>query len=214
MPCDGGCPGEPVPPTSTFTSSLKQGGIGGIHDLKLVTGAAGSGSTSQQVVLGGAGYFLLNADLNRGAGGNYIYLCFQRNSAQVLNGLEYYQGKPYSAPSDFLTNFQTKKGSTFSTPSASIYFFDMWAPNQNPYYDWSTIDLNAGAGGEYIYSFQSKTPFVRQQSGGTVARTTFSEVGILSGNSSSINPPTGWNKYPNDLNEGAGGDFIYFCYKY
>lgn len=132
----------------------------------------------------------------------------------MLNGLEYYQGKQYSGPSDFLTNFQTQNGNLFGSPTANTYFFDIWTPNQNPYNYWTSIDLNAGAGGSYIYSFQSKTPFVRQQSGGSVQSPAFLNVGILSGNSSSIQPPTGWQKYPNDLNEGAGGDFIYFCYKY
>jgi hypothetical protein len=206
--CEGPGQGVPIPYTLSFTSSVNQGGSGYIHDLKIVTGGAGSGSTSQQVVLGGAGYTLLNADLNRGAGGAYIYLCFQRNSANVLSGLEYYQGAENSAPFDILTSFTTKNGSTFSKPGADSRYFDIWVPNQNPYYAWSYIDLNGGAGGEYIYSFQSKSNQIPVFNG------YFSEVGILSGNSSTILPPAGWQKYPHDLNEGAGGDFIYFCYKY
>ena len=185
------------------------GGSGYIRDLKIVGEA---NSTSRTRVLN-SGYTMLNADLNKGAGGAYIYLCFQRNRADVLNGLEYYQGQSYSGPDDFLTNFETQNGSFFSKPRANDYFFDIWQPNQNPHPYWSTVDLNAGAGGEYIYSYQSKTPIIINPAGGTILWPAYAGIGILSGNSSSILPPAGWNKYPRDLNEGAGGDFIYFCYR-
>jgi hypothetical protein len=207
-PCDPCIGGGPTV-VSTFTTSETLGGSGNIHDLKLVGDAT---SPSRARVLNN-GYTMLEADLNRGAGGAYIYLCFQRDAANVLNGLEYYQGQPYSGPNDFLTNFQTQNGSLTNKPLANTYFFDIWQPNQNPYFYWGPLDLNAGASGEYIYSYQSKTPIVINSTGGTDLWPSYSEIGILSGNSSIINPPAGWTKYPHDLNEGAGGDYIYFCYR-
>lgn len=203
--CPMGCPGTGggTGVTSTFTTSQNQGGSGQIHDLKLV----GSGSSTSRAEALNSGYTLLDADLNKGAGGAYVYFCFVRDAANVLSGLEYYQGQPNSAPLDVLTSFATKKG-TPTKPRADARYFDIWSPNQNPYPYWGYVDLNAGASGDYIYSFQSKSNQVQPFTGYV------SEVGILSGNSAGITPPAGWVKYPQDLNEGAGGDFIYFCYKY
>lgn len=39
------------------------------------------------------------------------------------------------------------------------------------------------------------------------------EMTVISGNSSSIQPPAGYTKIPRDLNQGAGGKYIYLCYK-
>ncbi len=200
--CEGPGQGIPVPYTPSFTSSVNQGGSGYIHDLKIIVGAPGDNSTSEQQVIG-AGYTKLNADLNKGAGGAYIYLCFQRDAAQVLNGVEYTYNYAYSGPNEILTAFQTK--GSLSTPG-DPYFYNIWVPNQNSNVYWGRIDLNQGSGGDYIYSFQAKSPFVPNY-------IYVQEVGVLSGNSSTIQPPSGWNKYPKDLNEGAGGDFIYFCYR-
>lgn len=196
---------------STFTSSEDLGGSGFIHDLKLV---GGDQSTSRVRVLNN-GYTMLDADLNKGAGGAYLYLCFQRDPNFVLSGLEYYQNQPYSAPAELVHTFQTKKGSVTSQPPAGPYFFDIWQPNQNMYTFWNTLDLNAGAGGDYIYSYQSKAPFepVPLTVGPRTPKAAIRQVGILSGNSDTIVPPAGWTKYGNDLNDGAGGDFIYFCYR-
>jgi hypothetical protein len=210
-PCyagEGGCSGSGGI-YSTFTTSENLGGSGYIHDLKLINDAT---FPSRARVLGND-YTMLDADLNKGAGGAYIYLCFQRDRNNVLNGLEYYQGQPYSSPNDFLTNFQTQNGSQTNKPQANTYYFDIWLPNQNSFVFWGTQSLNAGAGGEYIYSYQSKTPIISNSTGGTSLWPAFAEIGILSGNSSTINPPAGWTKYPHDLNEGAGGDYIYFCYR-
>lgn len=40
-----------------------------------------------------------------------------------------------------------------------------------------------------------------------------SEVIVIQGGSSGIQPPAGYTKIPHDLNAGAGGDYIYVCYK-
>lgn len=201
FPCDPcGNTDGPAPVTSQFISSVNKGGSGQIHDLKLIS------NSSTSAINAPTGYVKLNSDLNRGAGGAFIYLCFTRNTSSVLNGLEYHQNYPYTAPTDVLTSFQTKFGSFSSFPTGDDYFYNIWSPNQYSYAYWDRIDLNGGAGGEYIYSFQSKSPLVPKYR-------YVSEVGILSGSSSTIQPPSGWEKYPQDLNAGAGGDFIYFCYR-
>ncbi len=190
----------------TFTSSAGLGGSGYIHDLKIAT----VGVVEQ------TRYIKLEADLNKGAGGAYINLAFTRNASDVISGREYYAGEANSTPNDILTSFTTKiADGWWDLPSRNTNYFYMWAPTRatytnllQPYTAWDYQDLNDGAGGEYIYSFQSKSNQIPAYGG------QISEIGILSGNSSTISPPAGWNKYPRDLNEGAGGDYIYFCYKY
>ncbi len=46
-----------------------------------------------------------------------------------------------------------------------------------------------------------------------VAQESISELTVISGGSSDIQPPQGYSKINVDLNQGAGGDFIYVCYK-
>ncbi|TGE19711.1 hypothetical protein [Hymenobacter elongatus] len=201
LPDDPCCPSSgPTVAYSIFTQSTGTGGSGQIHDLKLIANSSTSANNAP------TGYVKLNADLNRGASGAFIYLCFTRDPAFVLKGLEYHQNFPYTAPTDVLTSFEAKFGSFSNFPSNSTHFYNIWAPNQYSYAHWDLVDLNAGAGGEYIYSFQSKNPAVSNYK-------YISQVGILSGSSSAIQPPSGWEKYPQDLNAGAGGDFIYFCYR-
>lgn len=50
-------------------------------------------------------------------------------------------------------------------------------------------------------------------SGPVNAQDSISEITIIAGGSSGIQPPSGYTKIPVDLNQGAGGAFIYFCYK-
>jgi len=46
-----------------------------------------------------------------------------------------------------------------------------------------------------------------------VAQAPISEVTVIYGGSSGIQAPAGWVKIGRDLNAGAGGDYIYVCYK-
>jgi hypothetical protein len=43
--------------------------------------------------------------------------------------------------------------------------------------------------------------------------TPINEVGVIAGGNSGIACPSGWTRVGQDLNQGAGGDYIYFCYK-
>ena len=45
------------------------------------------------------------------------------------------------------------------------------------------------------------------------AQDCISEIMVIYGGSSNIQPPAGYTKINVDLNQGAGGDFIYVCYK-
>lgn len=204
-PCHGigDCPSYNVPPTpiSTFTTSVGQGGSGYIVDLKVMI--------NKPII---PDYVRLDADLNKGAGGDYIYFHFTRNPNAVRRGIEYDKGSGYTNAMP-VVRFETANGSFTSLPPTPAYCWPIWSPNQNPNVYWDRIDLNGGAGGAYVYSYQSKDDTVLNPDRTVSYYTGFSEIGILSGNSDQIQPPAGWQRYPADLNEGAGGDYIYFCYR-
>lgn len=187
--------------SSSFASSENQGGPLAIHDLQLCKG----GDSRCEARLAGAGYVKLNIDLNKGAGGSYIYLYFQRDPNGVI-------GDDW-AKTDILSSITTKSSGWWdalygTTTTPEQWYSSLKYQSQGNQGGPTELELNDGAGGAWIYSFQSKSSNAPYYGG------PISEVGILSGNSSSIAPPAGWYKYPNDLNEGAGGDYIYFCYKH
>ncbi|MBC5994223.1 hypothetical protein [Pontibacter cellulosilyticus] len=150
-----------------------------------------------------SGYTRLDVDLNKGAGGKYIYLEFTRDPNSVKQ-----EHPDYNLRNEPITDFKAIAYNTglsewTAPPKNYSYIYE-----HTPYWaltSYKIIDLNDGAGGKYIYGYQSRNFVVYGNS--------IKEVGILYGNSSSIQPPSGWIKQPQDLNEGAGGDYIYFCYK-
>lgn len=210
------CPGEgggpQLPPsatifissetTSTYTDPNNPNGY--IYDLKIV-----KGDQLEQPLLG---YNKINVDLNRGAGGEYIYLTFTRRTNYVQLGDETGWGWNPSEISGPIVNIQA-----FENPSGISLgwivglhplqgYVPVWAPNPVPGSDWKHPDLNDGAGGAWVYAYQFKDP--RFGNGRPV------EVGVISSNTSNPVPPAGWTAdYLQDLNEGAGGDYIYFCTK-
>jgi hypothetical protein len=202
-------PGEPCPPsgyppavTSTFVSSVGLGGSGDIVDMKTLYDTQGI-----------LGYEKLNANLNQGAGGTVMFYHFTRFSNSVLQGIEYSLPDqfPNLSTADPIVSCEGKTKHWFyqSRPEASSGFAPIWYPDPNQNYNgnWKPLDLNDGAGGEYVYTYQSKQPGIRYDA------SPFHEIGILSGNSGQIQPPAGWKKLGQDLNDSAGGDFIFLCYK-
>ena len=197
LPCTD-CVGQPGSPTvtSTFVSSVGQGGNGAILDMKVTI-------TTPTM----PGYVKINSDLNKGAGGSYIYYWFTRTPNSVMRGIEY-EKPPYYSANQGLTAYRTDEGSALGGPPKQSYvFWPIWQPTQNSNVDWNELDVNAGAGGKYIYTYYSKTNTTQ-----TTTDKPFKEIGILSGNSDQIQPPNGWVRYNSDLNSGAGGDYIYLCY--
>jgi hypothetical protein len=71
-----------------------------------------------------------------------------------------------------------------------------------PGYNRDPIDLNWGAGGEYIYlSYQLvENPF-----------NPITDLTVIWGDSPDIHAPAGYEKINHDLNAGSGGKWIYFC---
>ncbi|WP_162428027.1 hypothetical protein [Pontibacter pudoricolor] len=201
-PCGPGSGGVPTPPTSAFVSSeglwdLVNAPSGDIYALRIIKG-------DHQYIVPSEGHIKLNADLNRGSGGKYIYLTFTRNPQFSYENDGAHSAGTYDTP---LTNLKVVSYTQFGY----INPFNAIAPGDNyrhlyRFIDGNSIavDLNDGAGGKYIFGHVSREPDYG---------TPIKEVGILYGNSSAIQPPAGWVKVPGDLNENAGGDYIYFCYK-
>jgi hypothetical protein len=169
-----------------------------------------------------SGYVKIPLDLNRGAGGKFIYLTFSRTRAEYSEfGQDTYPGYmrtpmqhgSYNYYFDNnlrpLTTITAHSYRTTTIPTSppngftNVYQFipQFTGPYAVKYWK---VDLNDGAGGRYIRPYKSRTE------GGTAY---IKEVGVIAGNSSNIFPPSGWLRDPNDLNEGAGGDYIYLCYK-
>lgn len=136
-------------------------------------------------------------DLNEGAGGKFIYLCYTKyDFAQPLGGIEIYSGReriPYPEIRD-----PWKDGVV--TNSAG--------------FDYPGIDLNWGSGGNYIYLYQTRKTGILNPYEGYLPWGKIKEIGVYSSNSSSSSQvPYGWKRIPIDLNKGAGGKFIYIIYK-
>ena len=215
-PCDGcgGGSGSGTTVVSDFIGSDEIGGYGMypyhfpdninnyIQDLKVIKGSSSTIGTSDL-----PGYYKIPVDLNRGAGGKYIYLCFTRDPMKVKgsdSGLQSWVND------QMMGRYVPVK--TIYVRSYNVGGMNGWPTNCSPpietkdAFGYHTPDLNDGARGKYIYAYQEKCD--------TYSSRPVREVGVIYGNSSSIQPPAGWEKIPGDLNEGAGGDFIYFCVKY
>ncbi|MCC9136648.1 hypothetical protein ACFSKU_07565 [Pontibacter silvestris] len=201
-PGTGGGGGTPPAPTSKFVSSV---GIGCVShpagfytnidnvsmDLKIRKGSSSTINTSDL-----PGYYKIPVDLNKGAGGQYIYLCFTRDPNKVQgsdSGQSAWVNSSMMGRSVSVKNIVVK--------SYSVGGFNSWPTNCSPPIEakddlgFHTPDLNDGSGGKYIYAYQEKCTIYSPN--------TVMEVGVIYGNSSSFQPPNGWIKIPGDLNEGA-----------
>jgi len=124
------------------------------------------------------GYVKIPQDLNAGAKGKYIYLCYHATSAAAHE-------KPCLVDIRFVSgNHQ-----------------DIPAP---PGYTKIDVDLNKGAGGDFIYLCYKTAPYDAAEA--------IESVAIISGDDPDIPAPYGYIKIPQDLNAGAKGKYIYLCY--
>lgn len=69
-------------------------------------------------------------------------------------------------------------------------------------YEIIDVDLNEGAGGDYIY-FCIKRDTTKENG--------IDDIKFLCGNTSNLSCPVGYEKVNVDLNKGAGGKYIYLC---
>ena len=124
-----------------------------------------------------ATYNIVNVDLNKNAGGKYIYLAYSRSSAHgdPITGLQVF--------SDRVSSFPAQNG-----------FIRI--PN----------DLAEGAGPRYIYLYYTKNK----------ENDPIHHVDVVAGSSHHVYvypPDDTWVRINQGINELAGGDYIYICYK-
>ena len=124
------------------------------------------------------GYTKIPYDLNRGAGGKYMYLCYHKAS---------YQARGESKPC--IAALQVIYGKDAQPPSGYVKL---------------PQDLNAGAGGEYVYLCYQPAAWTDDVA--------IKDVTVIGGNNADVPAPYGYAKVPGDLNKGSGGDYIYVCY--
>ena len=160
-------------------------------------GLSGGGSKDD---LRNNGFTLIDKDLNDGAGGNYVYTGYKTTTSEsdAIRGLAFYNGG--NPPSTYTYN-----GSVFNI--VTVNFHDSSSASTSP------IDLNASAGGDYIYMYYTKDP----NYGPPLTDFDWDENSSNDANNICKTPVT-WlntNSYGTagkiaDLNAKAGGDYIYF----
>jgi hypothetical protein len=127
------------------------------------------------------GYEKIPYDLNKGAGGDFIYACIRKEPVNVI-----------------------KYGSIRPVTDLKVVMGDSASVGAPAGYEKVPVDLNRGAGGKYIYLCKCKgQPGVPD--GG------LRDLTVVGGSHPNIAPPYGYRRIESDLNKGAGGLFIYFC---
>lgn len=130
------------------------------------------------------GYQLINADLNAGAGGNFIYLCYKLGDN--IN----------EAYTDFFMEYRASSAQSETIPMNH---------NSN-YVDYTRIgtDLNWGSGGDFIYLWTTKANTLPP----------ITDVSVAFDNPNNVNPDwpsVYWQntQSPADVNKSVKGKFIY-----
>ena len=142
------------------------------------------------------GWLLVDYDLNKGAGGQYIYLMYKTGLAN----------DPTNPP---ITDFYIKSTKDKNDhPNTITYQGRTYSRVSNLFgsssFTSSYGDLNDGAGGRYIYLYYTTDDWDYPR-GITTISFNDDTYGAVCGNGSTT---------PQDLNEGAGGEYIYMHYAY
>lgn len=132
-----------------------------------------------------SGWTKIKKDLNAGAGGTYLYFAYEEGDdlERALRDIRFLVGKDSPAPHGY-----TK----------------------------IDVDLNQGAKGKYIYAAFTREPSVDGRARDPIlALDVDIEDHAYNGDDLDLDrePPYAWNKILQDLNEDAGGKFIYLRYK-
>lgn len=159
----------------------------GIKDV-MVIGGSESKVNSLKTSLTGQGWHVIDKDLNRGAGGDYIYLLYKSETSNGVNNgyiTDFYISDAEGTAPDNLTH----NGRTYTLVS-----FD-----GGDSFKESKGDLNRGADGKYIHLYYTTALFPNNRfiTGISFNSTQAGAVGVNGGS----------DGY--DLNAGAGGDYIY-----
>lgn len=129
------------------------------------------------------GFTKIDFDLNRNAGGRYIFVCQKQEKIPVAR----------------------RQGDPQPITAIDIVGDDDWRSIPHGYVRINQ-DLNEGAGGSFIFLCFSTDPAKAAE--GLPIRS----ITVIGGSDDNLAAPYGFTKLKWDLNSGAGGDFIYMCY--
>ena len=124
------------------------------------------------------GYTKIGYDLNRGSGGDFIYLCYHKASY-----------KPTIPNTKGISDLTVIFGEKTPTP---------------PGYEKLPNDLNKGAGGDFVYLCFKRTEYRDAD--------VIKDIRVIGGGNPDVAPDYLFTKVNGDINKGAGGDYIYFTY--
>lgn len=166
----------------------RQFGVDGyyIDKLQVITG-----KNKDQIEVP-TGYTRIDYDLNKGAGGDYIYICIHKEACPKTFEID--SSKP---PKPGILDIKvigwpknTPKGQETPIPDGFIK---------------DDVDLNKGADGDFIYLCYKHGPYDADRM--------IKNIAIVGGDNEFVKPPYEYQMDPYDLNKGAGGEYIYLCFK-
>ncbi|NLW42437.1 MAG: S-layer homology domain-containing protein [Tissierellia bacterium] len=173
-------PKPPVQPEEKFVKSIKflsDNNIAGLESL-----------ASGWELTGGT---VLRTNLNYGAGGKYIFICYD------------YTSDPNDALKDLFVVYYLNDPEVMNYMTADHYGKSTWST--------TGVNLNQGAGGDYVYLFDTKDT--------GSSRFPIQNIRVYMGNNPYGDNP-GWevvkmfgSSKDADLNMGTSGDFIYLLMK-
>lgn len=147
------------------------------------------------------GYTKIPVDLNEGAGGYWIYLYYKKT---LVEGLA-------------LTYLKVLNNCCAQILSVSQPYMEKQGMRFNPGGLWT--DLNNGAGGHYIKiegcREESVTSYINNHGPIWTPPDYFTPIKdiLIISSTHSLSAYEDWTLIPTDLNKGAGGKWIYLCYK-
>ncbi|MEO7425582.1 MAG: hypothetical protein ABI036_10375 [Fibrobacteria bacterium] len=171
--------------------------------IRGVTLVAGNSSVSCPY-----GYTRIDKDLNEGAHGQFVYLCYST-------------WEPGAATYYYITDMLTV--TVNKSPDWKVHMPDnvncfsagqdfnchyVWQPGYDKTQWNHNGDLNSGAGGQYIYLMRNQTQFYRYKQP-AMEGNLLTGIGVISG-ASNVAVPSGWKKINVDLNATVGGSYVYF----
>ena len=174
------------------------------------------------------GYTRIGYDLNKGAGGHYIYLWYRKSSTGKgaiqelridslgyeqpdINEKDWYTAKA-NQEYEGISNLNEKAGGNyiylrFKAPEREQFYIKDIVFYEKSGYEKINVDLNKDAGGSYIYLWYSTT---------TNPNEAITDLRISSAKkdkNAKNSGYTGYTRIDKDLNKGAGGHYIYLWYR-
>ncbi len=161
----------------------------------------------------------INVDLNKGAGGKYIYLCYGKDDGIADSWGPIKNIRVYGTEGGAPSGMSTEGCAQINLNNGDCIGKFIKAVNG------SNGDFNQGSGGGdgwYVMMYKRYTniyPDIQNKRVGSTGenwptQVRLNDLAIIYGGNSGISCPSGYLKDLTDLNYGVGGSFIYLCEKF